>query len=632
MLFVGAQSYDHRKAFDPNFYPQSGNDYRSAGGQPGPKYWQNRADYKINCSLDTGLHKVSGEVEITYTNNSPDNLKFLWLQLDQNIYKQNSRGSATTTQTGGRYANEKFTEGDVIKTISVETDGKKQTPQYIVSDTRMQVWLPQILKASGDKVKLIISFEFVVPQYGTDRTGRLHTKNGWIYTVAQWFPRLCVYDDLQGWNTLPYIGAGEFYLEYGDIEYAITAPANLIIVGSGELQNEKEVLTPEQQNRLNNARNSDKTVMLRTADEVNQPKSRPATANLTWKFKIQNARDAAWGASKAFVWDAAKINLPGGKKALAMSAYPVESITKDGWQRSTEMIKGSIEYNSKTWFEFPYPVATNVAGIVGGMEYPGIVFCGVKSNGDALWGVIDHEFGHTWFPMIVGSNERKYAWMDEGFNTFINGLSTKEFNKGEFANFSYFPGDDAVGAFREGMDPLMTLPDVLQQHNIGTAEYDKPAIMLNALRDVVLGKDRFDAAFREYINRWAFKHPSPWDFFRTMENVAGEDLSWFWRGWVFNTWKLDQAVEGVKYANNNPASGAFITIESLGEMVMPVTVLVKQVDGKEQKIDLPVEVWQRGAEWTFRVNTTSKITEVILDPDRKLPDVNRKNNTDKKAF
>jgi hypothetical protein len=632
ILFVGAQSYDHRKAFDPNFYPQSGNDCRSAGGQPGPKYWQNRADYKISCSLDTGLHKVSGEVEISYTNNSPDNLKFLWLQLDQNIYKQNSRGSATTTQTGGRYANEKFTEGDVIKTISVEADGKKQTPQYIISDTRMQVWLPQILKASGDKVKLNISFEFVVPQYGSDRMGRLNTKNGWIYTVAQWFPRLCVYDDLQGWNTLPYIGAGEFYLEYGDIEYAITAPANLIIVGSGELQNEKEVLTPEQQNRLNNARNSDKTVMLRTADEVNQPKSRPATANLTWRFKIQNARDAAWGASKAFVWDAAKINLPGGKKALAMSAYPVESITKDGWQRSTEMIKGSIEYNSKTWFEFPYPVATNVAGIVGGMEYPGIVFCGAKSSGEALWGVIDHEFGHTWFPMIVGSNERKYAWMDEGFNTFINGLSTREFNKGEFADFSYFPGDDAVGAFREGMDPLMTLPDVLQQHNIGTAEYDKPAIMLNALRDVVLGKDRFDAAFREYINRWAFKHPSPWDFFRTMENVAGEDLGWFWRGWVFNTWKLDQAVEGVQYANGNPESGAFITIENLGEMVMPVTVLVKQANGKEQKIDLPVEVWQRGAKWIFRVNTTSKITEVVLDPDKKLPDVNRKNNTDKKAF
>ena len=277
--------------------------------------------------------------------------------------------------------------------------------------------------------------------------------------------------------------------------------------------NEKEVLTPTQQTRLAAARNSDKTVLLRTAKEVNDPKSRPSTPNLTWRFKIQNTRDAAWAASKAFVWDAAKINLPSGKTALAISAYPEESIKKDGWQRSTEMVKGSIEHYSKTWFEFPYPAATNVAGVVGGMEYPGIVFCGYQASGDGLWGVTDHEFGHTWFPMIVGSNERKYAWMDEGFNTFINGLSTKEFNKGEFADFTYFPGDNANSVFTNDMDPLMTNPDVLQQHNIGVAEYDKPAIMLTVLRDVVLGQERFDAAFREYINRWAFKHPTPWDFF-----------------------------------------------------------------------------------------------------------------------
>jgi hypothetical protein len=632
LLFVAAQGYDHRKAFDPNFYPQSGNDYRSASGQPGPKYWQNRADYKINCTLDTELHKISGDVEITYTNNSPDDLKFLWLQLDQNIYKESSRGSATTTQTGGRYANSMFTQGYVVKSVLVDADGKKTAAKNITSDTRMQVWLPQVLKSSG-KVTLYIAFEFLVPQYGSDRMGRLQTKNGWVYTIGQWFPRLCVYDDIQGWNTLPYIGAGEFYLEYGNVEYAITAPANLIIVGSGEMQNEKEVLTPTQQTRLNNARNSDKTVMLRSADEIKDAKSRPAVANLTWKFKIENTRDAAWGASKAFAWDAAKINLPSGKKALAMSAYPVESIKKDGWQRSTEMIKGSIEYYSKTWYEYPYPVASNVAGIVGGMEYPGIVFCGYKASDESLWGVIDHEFGHTWFPMIVGSNERKYAWMDEGFNTFINGLSTKEFNKGEFARFNYFPGDDAVSAFPNGMDPLMTTPDVLQQHNIGVAEYDKPSIMLNALRDVVLGKERFDAAFREYINRWAFKHPTPWDFFHTIENVSGEDLGWFWRAWVFNNWKLDQAVTAVTYVNGEINDGAFITLENLGQMVMPVTVLIKETSGKEQRIELPVEVWQRGKEWTFKVYTATKITDVILDPDKKLPDINRKNNTaDKKAF
>ena len=635
MLIVSAQSnYDHRKAFDPNFYPQTGNDYRSASGQPGPKYWQNRADYKINCTLDTAAHKVSGEVEIFYTNNSPDNLKFLWLQLDQNIYKPGSRGSATTTQTGGRWANAKFTEGDNIKSISADVDGKKSNPQYTVSDTRMQVWLAQPLKASGNKAKLTISFEFTVPEYGTDRMGQLKTKNGIVYEIAQWFPRMCVYDDVQGWNTLPYVGAGEFYLEYGDFDYTITAPSNIIVVGSGELQNEKEVFTSTQQSRLSNARNSDKTVVIRSAEEVTDSKSRPNGSNLTWHFKIQNARDVAWAASRAFVLDAARINLPSGKKSLAMSAYPVESIKKDGWQRSTEMVKASLEHYSKMWFEYPYPVATNVAGIVGGMEYPGIVFCSFSDSGESLWGVTDHEFGHTWFPMIVGSNERKYAWMDEGFNTFINGLSTKEFNKGEFADFSYFPGDDmAKYVFSDQMDPLMTTPDVIQQENLGVAAYDKPSMMLNALREVVLGKERFDAAFREYINRWAYKHPTPWDFFHTMENVSGEDLSWFWRGWVLNNWKLDQAVKDIRYVNNKPENGAFITIENKEQMVMPVTVLVKEANGKEQRIDLPVEVWQRNEEWSFGVRNTSRITDVVLDPDKKLPDMDRKNNTlNKKGF
>ena len=426
-----AQSnYDNKEAFNPQFYPYPGNDVRSASGEPGSKYWQNRADYNISCTLDSANHKVSGNVDIYYTNNSPDNLKFLWLQLDQNIYKKDSRASSTTTQTGGRWANSKFTEGDVIKSISVEYNGKTFTPKSTVTDTRMQIWLQEALKSAGGKVKVSVSFEFTVPEYGTDRMGRLSTKNGWVYEVAQWFPRMAVYDDIQGWNTLPYLGAGEFYLEYGDIDYTITAPANMIIVGSGELQNPQECYTADQMNRWNTAKNSDKTVIIRGEKEVRDPNSRPKQPTCTWKFKIANTRDVAWAASKAFVQDAAKINLPSGKKCMAISVYPVESsAVKDGWQRSTEMVKGSIEHYSNKWFEFPYAAATNVAGIVGGMEYPGIVFCGHSDSGASLWGVTDHEFGHTWFPMIVGSNERKYAWMDEGFNTFINGLSTDAFNQ-----------------------------------------------------------------------------------------------------------------------------------------------------------------------------------------------------------
>jgi hypothetical protein len=624
--------YNHREAFNPVFYPQTGNQYRSASGEPGPQYWQNRADYKLNLTLDTVTHKVTGDVTITYTNNSPDNLKFLWLQVDQNIYKQGSRGSSTTTQTGGRWANAQFTEGHAIRSIGIELEGKKSTPQYTITDTRMQVWLSQPLK-SGSKATINLGFEFTIPEYGTDRMGRLKTKNGIVYEVAQWFPRMAVYDDIQGWNVLPYIGAGEFYLEYGDFDIAITAPANMIVVSSGDMQNEKEVLTATQQTRMAQARNSDKTVMLRSAEEVTDPKSRPSGKNLTWRFKMQNSRDVAWAASKAFVWDAARINLPSGKKSLAMSVYPAESIKKDGWQRSTEMVKASVEHYSRLWFEYPYGSMVNVAGIVGGMEYPGIVFCSHADSGASLWGVTDHEVGHTWFPMIVGSNERKYAWMDEGFNTFINSFSTKEFNKGEFAGFSYFPGEDITPyVFNDKMDPLMTTPDVAQQENLGIAAYEKPSIMLHALRDVVLGPERFDRAFKEYVDRWAYKHPTPWDFFRTMENVSGEDLGWFWRGWVLNNWKFDVALGDVKYQDNKPENGAAITIESREQMPMPVPVLIRETNGKEHRMTLPVEVWQRGSRWTFMVPTTSRITEVVLDPEKKLPDVNRQNNGGKKTF
>ena len=630
-----AQSnYDHRETFHPQFYPYPGNDFRSASGEPGPRYWQNRADYAIQCKLDTVTHTLTGDVVITYTNNSPDALRFIWLQLDQNIYKKDSRASATTTETGGRWANGGFTNGYEISNLQIESAGVyAPANNTVTNDTRMQVWLKNPL-AKGASVRLKMNYQFIIPEYGTDRMGRLNTEKGMIYEVAQWFPRVAVYDDVQGWNTLPYLGAGEFYLEYGDIEFSVTAPANLIVVGSGELLNTKECYTAEQQKRWEAAAKSNTTVAIRAANEVGQASSRPAVAELTWRFKITNTRDAAWAASKAFIIDAAKIDLPSGKKCMAISAYPQESVGKNGWQRSTEMVKGSIEHYSKKWFEFPYPAATNVAGIVGGMEYPGIVFCSSKSMGEELWGVTDHEFGHTWFPMIVGSNERKYAWMDEGFNTFINDLSTAAFNKGEFKP-SFFPEPSAPFmvrmTFGEKMDGLYNIPDVIQQNNLAIAAYLKPGQMLHALREQVLGEERFDRAFQEYVRRWAFKHPTPWDFFHTIENVSGEDLSWFWRAWVLNSWKLDVTVKDVRYKKGDATKGAEITVENLEKMVMPLSIRITEVNGNEQTIQLPVEVWQRGAQWTFSAHTTSEIKQVVVDPDKKLPDWDRSNNTWKKG-
>lgn len=625
----GQSKYDHREAFHPFFYPNFGTEYRSASGEPGPKYWQNKADYKIDATLDPADHSVKGTVALNYINNSPDALRFLWLQLDQNIYRKDSRASATTTALGGRWANGEFTEGYGIKSVKIVQDGKTTDAQYEVIDTRMQVWLPAAVKATGGSVKVVIEYGFAIPEYGTDRMGRLKQKDGWIYEVAQWFPRACVYDDINGWNVNPYLGAGEFYLEYGDIEYSITTPSNMIVVGSGGLQNAQDCFTAEQIKRWSEAMNSDKTVMIRTADEVNKASSRPGNPFTTWKFKCENTRDIAWAASTAFMMDAARINLPSGKKSMAVSVYPKESASKkDGndWRRSTEYTKASIEFYSKYLFEYPYPVATNVAGIVGGMEYPGIVFCSAGATEAGLFGVTDHEFGHGWFPMIVGSNERKFAWMDEGFNTFINILSSEAFNNGEYKEVPSVSGM-ANYVFGDKMDGMLNGADVVQQQNLGVAAYFKPGMMLYVLRNEVLGAERFDRALKEYVRRWAFKHPTPWDFFHTIENVAGEDLNWFWRSWALNTWKFDVAVKEVKPLKSNGKSGTMITIQLLEKMPMPVTVKVVDENGETQLIKLPVEVWQRGDTWNIAVETKADVKEVVVDPEKRLPDMNFSNNS-----
>jgi len=434
-----------------------------------------------------------------------------------------------------------------------------------------------------------------------------------------------VYDDVTGWNVIPYMGAGEFYLEYGNFDYTVTAPASLVVVGSGELLNPTEVLTPKVIARLAVAKGSDKTVMIKDSVDIASHDSYPQKANLTWHFFCKNARDVSWAASKAFLWDAARINLPSGKKALAQSVYPIESKGQNAWSRSTEYVKGCIELYSNEWYEYTYPVATNVAGIVGGMEYPGIVFCGSDNQSGALWEVTNHEFGHNWFPMIVGSNERKYAWMDEGFNTFINKVDTKVFNNGE-----YFESADeqkaAPGMFTPEADAIMSIPDVIQPDYLGFAAYEKPALGLTILREQILGEQRFDYAFRTYIKRWAFKHPTPWDFFHSMDNAAGEDLSWFWNEWFFTTLKLDQAVKSIDYTDNDPSKGALITIENLEGMAMPVTVAVKEENGNTGTVKLPAEIWERGNTWTFAYKSTSKVIYAIIDPDHVLPDINPENN------
>ncbi len=601
---------------------------RSASGKPGPAYWQNEVDYNIKVSLNPEAHTVKGQVVIEYTNNSPDELDYLWLQLDQDLFSKDSWGGKLTPYSGSRFGNMAFDGGYNLKSVTVTEGNNTFTPETRKVDTNLRIDLKSPLPASGGMVTVKINYEFEVPTYGSDRLGRLETENGWIYELAQWYPRMVVYDDVKGWNVKPYLGAGEFYLEYGDFDYEITVPYDFIVVGSGTLVNPEDVLTKEQQSRFDRATKSDETVMILDVDEVGTSASRPeSSGTLTWKFRMENARDVAWAASKAFVWDAARINLPDGSKSLAMSVYPVESAGDSAWSRSTEYVKYSIEYNSNQWFQYSYPVAVNVAGVVGGMEYPGIVFCSWRAKAGSLWGVTDHEFGHNWFPMVVGSNEREHAWMDEGFNTFINGYSTENFNNGEYQARR----TDVRGITRWMTSPrneaVMTEPDQMTAGNLGILAYYKPGLGLRILRESVLGHDLFDRAFKEYINRWAYKHPTPTDFFNTMEDVSGYNLDWFWRGWFATAWTLDQSVDKVEYIEDDPSSGSLITISNHKKMVMPVVLRITQQNGKEETLRYPVQLWQTTNTWTLKYDSDSPVTKVIIDPDNEFPDIDPENNT-----
>ncbi len=623
-------NYNYRDAFAPFFYTKNGTATRSASGQPGAEYWQNRADYKLTAVLNEKTNEITATDIITYTNNSTDELSFLWLNLDQNLFRGDSRGEAVVPVVGSRNGRQGqiFDGGHKIKSVRItKIDNKKVDleAKYIVSDTRMQLFLPEDLKSKGGKVEFKIEFSYISPNEGSDRTGVLETKNGKIFTIAQWYPRMCVYDDVRGWNTHPYLGAAEFYLEYGDYEISITAPSNHIVVCSGELTNAKDVFSAEELKKYNEAKESEKTVMIRSLEQVLAVKN-PVSTTKTWNFKLTNARDITWASSAAFIFDGARINLPSGKKSLALSVYPEESAGNDAWGRSTEYVKHSIENYSKRWFEYSYPVATNVAGNEGGMEYPGIVFCSWKSKGKRLWGVTDHEFGHNWFPMIVGTNERLFGWQDEGLNTFINSLSNIDFNNGEYNDPKEDMHETSLIYTDPELEPIMTAPDNMKEDHIGELCYSKPSAGLVILREQILGEERFDLAFRTYINRWAFKHPTPDDFFRTMENVGGEDLNWFWRGWFQNNWKFDQGVNSIKYVKNDPSKGVFITIENFEQLPMPVIMDIKFKSGKVDRVKLPVEVWQKNVEWTFKHNSTEEIESITLDPDHVFPDSNEENN------
>ncbi len=626
-------AYNPRKAFDPFFNHQSGTQYRSADGQPGPGYWVNRTDYKITARLDTVRKTITAKEIITYTNNSPNNLHFLWILLDQNRYTKNSKSAAVSKQI---FNPNRFIGGFNIRSVETGRNGKFSEVPFIINDTRLQIRLSHVLGAKGGKMDIRINYTYKIPPKGNGRNGWMNTKNGAIFEIAQWYPRMAVYDDLAGWNILPFLGAGEFFLDYGNFDISMDVPGDQIVAAPGNLKNPGDVLTKKTLQRLNKARESDNTISIRKKNDLNNSASRPSGTNrLIWHFIMKNSRDFSWASSKAFLWDASKINLPNGKVALAQAFYPVESSGKTAWDRAAEYLKNSVEIFSNQWFTYPYPTAITVGGPVGGMEYPGIVFCHWRAKGPSLWMVTNHEIGHSWFPMIVGSDERRNAWMDEGMNTFIDIYATARFNHGEFApksDHEYNPkgGSPARGIVPLMLDkaapPMMTYADGIPGKYSHPLGYYKSALGLVMLREYILGHDRFDYAFKTYIRRWAYKHPSPQDFFRTMNNASGENLNWFWKGWYVKKWMLDQAVKDVQYVDGDPAKGALITLENKDQLVMPVTVEITQSNGNSEKIKLPVEIWERSGTYKFHYPSSTKITSVVVDPDKMLPDVDDKNN------
>jgi hypothetical protein len=601
------------------------NELRIASGAPGPKYWQNRADYDIRATLDTAADMLRGELTMRYTNNSPTTLRHIWMQVEQNAFTDSSLNAYIYPQNS-RFGARAFAGGDVIERFEqVVGSGKSSAAKRVplktrTYDTMLYVELADSL-APGKTTTFNVAWHFRIPEHGADRMGH----DGPLYELAQWYPRVAVYDDVRGWNTDPYVGQGEFYLEYGDFTYAVTVPAGYIVAGTGTLENPRDVLTSAEIARLARAAKSDSVVHIITASELESGAARPTrTGTRTWKFSAKNVRDVAWAGSPEYLWDATSW------KGVMAYAYYRPSAT-DPWSDAADEARMSIMEYSERWFQYPYPQISAVEGPVSGMEYPMLAMEAHSQDKYDLYNVVTHEIGHNWFPMIVGSNERIHFWQDEGFNTFIN----------TFSEGRRYPerGDQMQRAAEEragieetmvrNVDVPIDIPaDRISPEKLGFTEYNKTSVGLQLLRQEILGPQAFDDAFRTYIRRWAFKHPTPADFYRTMDDVSGHRLDWFWREWFMEDTHFDQAIDTVLTRTRGDTTDAIVVYGNRARGVLPILVRFTFSDGTTAEIKYPAEVWSMDAthylrRYAFAGKTLSKIE---LDPDKRLIDVDRSNN------
>jgi hypothetical protein len=550
------------------------NGVRNASGAPGHAYWQQRADYRLRATLDESRRAISGAGSITYYNNSPDTLTYLWVQLDQNMFRADSDNrkialvpsreawaNARTEADGLKFEamrfnleSRTFDGGFDIKSVR---DAGGRPLRTTINKTMMRIDLPQPMKP-GSRYTFSMEWSFKVPEMNVlgRRTGyeKFDADNNDLFEIAQWFPRMAAYYDAAGWQNKQYLGDGEFTLEFGDYDVELTVPADHIVAGTGELQNPDAVLTAAQRERLRQARTATRPVIIVTQAEAQAAEKSRSSATRTWHFKASNVRDFAWASSRKFIWDAQGYK-KGATDVMAMSFYPKEG--NPLWEKySTQAVIHTIDQYNKYSFDYPYPTAISVNGPVGGMEYPMISFNGPRPTKDkktgeityskrtkyGLIGVIIHEVGHNYFPMIVNSDERQWTWMDEGLNTFVQYLAEQAWEE----NYPQSRGEPrAIVDYMRSKNqvPIMTNSESLLQ--FGNNAYAKPATALNVLRETVLGRELFDFAFREYSQRWKFKRPTPSDFFRTMEDASGTDLDWFWRGWFYTTDAVDVSVDGI---------------------------------------------------------------------------------------
>ncbi len=560
------------------------NVYRNAAGEPGHAYWQQQVDYKIKAKLDEKKRRIEASQDITYHNNSPDTLKYLWVQLDQNKFRNDSmsamtttfggignRGPATSAASNGKPAQlslgalrrQQFTDDNVLGyNIQSVKDIKGETLEHTIVGTNMRIDLPVHLKP-GEKVQFSMDFDFNIVEEDavSARSGYEHfpddkRKGGNdIFLLAQWFPRLHAYTDYEAWTNKEFIGRGEFTLEFGNYEVELTVPADHIVSSTGALQNPEDVLTSAQRKRLKKAENAERIVFIVTEEEALKNEESVTNKSKTWKFSAENVRDFAWASSRKFMWDARGHQQGGNDQPLvmAMSFYPKEG--GDLWKKySTEAVIQTLEVYSRFSFDYPYPVAQSVNGPVGGMEYPMITFNGprttLQDDGSRTYsqaekrfliGVVIHEVGHIYFPMIVNSDERQWTWMDEGLNSFLDGVAGREWDP--TVPWGVEPRDIISYMKSTNQVPIMTQSDSVLR--LGPNAYTKPAAALNILRETILGRELFDFAFKEYAQRWKYKRPTPSDFFRTMEEASGVDLDWFWRGWFYSTDHVDISLDKI---------------------------------------------------------------------------------------